>query len=91
VEWSYALLGEAEQRLFDVLGVFPASFGADAAVAVAATAGPDRWRDLDDLTALVSRSLFAEQEGPDQASRYRLLETMRAYARQHVPPPSQPV
>ena len=84
VEWSYALLSETEQRLFDALGVFPASFDADAAVAVAAAAGLDRWDVLDGLTALVSQSLLAEEEGPDQASRYRLLETMRAYARQHL-------
>ena len=84
VEWSYALLSETEQRLFDALGVFPASFDADAAVAVAAAAGLDRWDVLDGLTALVGQSLLAEEEGPDQASRYRLLETMRAYARQHL-------
>ena len=34
VEWSYALLGETERRVFDCLGVFPASFDAAAAVAV---------------------------------------------------------
>jgi hypothetical protein len=28
--------------------------------------------------------MLAAEEGPDQASRYRLLETMRAYARQHL-------
>ena len=84
VEWSYALLSETEQRLFDALGAFPASFDADAAVAVAAAAGLDRWDVLDGLTALVSQSLLAEEEGPDQDSRYRLLETMRAYARQHL-------
>ena len=27
---------------------------------------------------------LAAEEGPDQASRYRLLETMRAYARQQL-------
>ena len=84
LEWSYTLLSETEQRLFDCLGVFPASFDADAAVAVAAAAGLDRWDVLDGLTALVGQSLLAEEEGPDQASRYRLLETMRAYARQHL-------
>jgi hypothetical protein len=84
VEWSYALLGEAEQRLFDALGVFPASFDADAAVAVGAAAGLDRWDVLDGLTALVGQCMLAEEEGPDRASRYRLLETMRAYARQHL-------
>jgi hypothetical protein len=84
VEWSYALLSRAEQRLFDCLGVFPASFDADAAVAVAAAAGLDRWDVLDALTGLVSQSLVAVEEGQDQAGRYRLLETMRAYARQHL-------
>ena len=51
---------------------------------MAAVAGLDRWDVLDGLTALVSQSLLAEEEGPDQDSRYRLLETMRAYARQHL-------
>jgi predicted ATPase/class 3 adenylate cyclase len=84
MEWSYALLAETEQRLFDALGAFPASFDAAAAVAVAAPAGLHRWDVLDGLTALVSQSLLAEEEGPDQTTRYRLLETMRAYARQHL-------
>jgi predicted ATPase len=84
VEWSYALLCETEQRLFDALGVFPASFDADAAVAVAAAAGLQRWDVLDGLTALVGQSLLAAEDGPGQASRYRLPETMRAYARQHL-------
>jgi hypothetical protein len=85
VEWSYALLTESEQRLFDALGVFPAGFGADAAVAVAAAAGLDRWDVLDGLAALVAQCLLAGEDGPDQTTRYRLLETMRAYARQHLP------
>jgi predicted ATPase len=84
LEWSYALLSQTEQHLFDALGVFPASFDADSAVAVAAAAGLDRWDVLDGLTALVGQSLLAEEEGPGQDSRYRLLETMRAYARQHL-------
>jgi predicted ATPase len=84
VEWSYTLAGETEQRLFDALGAFPASFGADAAAAVAAAAGLDRWDVLDGLTALVAQSLLAGEDGPDQTTRYRLLETMRAYARQHL-------
>ena len=32
----------------------------------------------------MAKSLVAEEEGPGQTSRYRLLETMRAYARQHL-------
>ena len=84
VEWSYALLGQAERRVFGCLGVFPASFDAAAAVAVAAAGGLQRWDVLDGLTSLVGKSLVAEEEGPDQTSRYRLLETMRAYARQQL-------
>ena len=84
VEWSYALLGEAERRVFGCLGVFPASFDAAAAVAVAGAAGLQQWDVLDSLTNLVGKSMVAEEEGPDQTSRYRLLETMRAYARQQL-------
>jgi predicted ATPase/class 3 adenylate cyclase len=84
VEWSYALLGQAERRVFDCLGVFPASFDAAAAAAVAAAGGLQRWDVLDSLTDLVGKSMVAEEEGPGQASRYRLLETMRAYARQQL-------
>jgi predicted ATPase len=84
VEWSYALLGEAERHVFDCLGVFPASFDAAAAVAVAGTGGLARWDILDSLTALVGKSMVVEEEGLDQTSRYRLLETMRAYARQQL-------
>jgi hypothetical protein len=39
---------------------------------------------LDGLTSLVGKSLVAEEDGPGQTSRYRLLETMRSYARQQL-------
>ena len=84
VEWSYALLGEADRRVFDCLGVFPASFDAAAAADIAGADGLQRWDVLDGLTSLVGKSLVAEEEGPGQTSRYRLLETMRAYARQQL-------
>jgi len=84
VEWSYALLSEAERHVFDCLGVFPGSFDAAAAVRVTGAGGLQRWDILDALTALVGKSMVVEEEGPDQTSRYRLLETMRAFARQHL-------
>jgi hypothetical protein len=84
IEWSYGLLGQADRRVFDALGVFPASFDAAAAVAVADAGGLPRWDVLDGLTSLVGQSLVVQEEGPDQASRYRLLETTRAYARQQL-------
>jgi hypothetical protein len=90
VEWSYALLSEAERHVFDCLGVFPGSFDAAAAVAVAGAGGLQRWDILDSLTALVGKSMVVEEEGPDQTSRYRLLETMRAYARQQLAATGEP-
>jgi predicted ATPase/class 3 adenylate cyclase len=84
VEWSYALLGEAERHVFDCLGIFPASFHAAAAADIAGAGGLQRWDILDSLTSLVGKSMVAEEEGPGQTSRYRLLETMRAYARQQL-------
>ncbi len=80
VEWSYALLAETERRIFNCLGVFPASFDAAAAADVVGACGLHWWEAIDGLTALVSKSMVAEEEGPDQTSRYRLLETMRVYA-----------
>ncbi len=84
VEWSYALLSESERRIFNGLGVFPASFDAAAAAEVVGTGGVQRWDILHGLMALVAKSMVAEEEGPDQTSRYRLLETMRVYARQQL-------
>ena len=45
IEWSYALLGQAERRVFDGLGVFPASFDARAAdiAAAAGCSGGTSW------------------------------------------------
>jgi predicted ATPase/transcriptional regulator with XRE-family HTH domain len=84
VEWSYGLLSEMERRVFNCLGVFPGSFDTAAAVSVAGAGGLQRWDILDSLTALVGKSMVVEEEGPGQTSRYRLLETMRAYARQQL-------
>jgi hypothetical protein len=84
VEWSYALLSEADRRVFDCLGVFPASFDAAAAADITGADDLQRWDVLDSLTSLVGKSMVAEEEGPDQTSRYRLLETMRAYAWQQL-------
>jgi predicted ATPase/class 3 adenylate cyclase len=84
VEWSYTLLSETERRVFDGLGVFPATFDAPAVAAVAGDGGLERWDILDGLTSLVGKSMVAGEEGPDQMTRYHLLETMRAYARQRL-------
>jgi predicted ATPase len=65
IDWSYTLLGEADRHVFDCLGVFPGSFDAAAAVAVSGARDLQRWDILDSLTALVGKSMVAEEEGPD--------------------------
>jgi non-specific serine/threonine protein kinase len=75
VEWSYRLLSEAEQRGFRRLSAFPASFTLDAA---RAAVGPDAPVIV---PCLVRRSLLvAPRAGPDVRFRYKMLETLRAYA-----------
>jgi hypothetical protein len=74
VEWSYRLVDEPERRAFRLISVFPAGFTLQAAEAVAgAGAGPE-------LLRLVDCSLLSPpQPGPDDRSRYGMLETLRAY------------
>jgi predicted ATPase/DNA-binding winged helix-turn-helix (wHTH) protein len=78
LDWSYALLQPEEQRLFRALGVFAGGFTLDLVAAQDAPGQQDRWALIDMLATLVDRSLVAVDTG--EAPRYRLLETMRAYA-----------
>jgi predicted ATPase/DNA-binding CsgD family transcriptional regulator len=74
VEWSYRLLDEREQRVFRAVSVFPGPFTLEAAEAVAgADTGPA-------VLHLVDCSLLVPpRAGPDDRSRYVMLETLRAY------------
>jgi len=83
LDWSHALLTEPERLVFRRLGVFPASFDLDAAAAVCTGDPIEPWQVLDLLTLLVDKNLVTVDDGGDVA-RYRLLETMRLYARQRL-------
>ena len=76
--WSYGLLGAQEQRLFRALGVFAGGFTLDLAVTLTSDEHVGRWDIVDGLATLVERSLVSVSG--DDPPRYRLLETMRAYA-----------
>ncbi len=74
VDWSADLLDDQHRRFFARLAVFPATFDLDAATAVAAERGvDDAFRMLSDLV----RQSMVTVPGPD---RFRLLDTLRAYA-----------
>ena len=78
IDWSYALLSPEEQRVLVRLAVFPGSFDAIAASAVAADDPADTDAVPLLLSQLVDRSLLTLEAGEP---RYRLLQTVRAFLR----------
>jgi predicted ATPase/DNA-binding winged helix-turn-helix (wHTH) protein len=79
LDWSHDLLAAPERALLRRLAVFPGSFTLEAAAAVAGDDGADETTVVDVLAQLVERSLVVAEQG-EAGPRYRLLETMRAYA-----------
>ncbi|MEO6391969.1 MAG: tetratricopeptide repeat protein [Pyrinomonadaceae bacterium] len=77
IAWSYDLLPEEERELFRRLAVFAGGFSIEAAEAV--VAAPDRDL-LNGITSLVENSLLVQAAVADGASRFHLLEVVRAYA-----------
>jgi predicted ATPase/class 3 adenylate cyclase len=83
IDWSYDLLSETEQLLLDRLSIFVGGFSLEAAEAVAAGGAVETDAVFELLATLVARSLVvADTEGDD--TRYRLLETIRQYAQEHL-------
>jgi len=78
LDWSYALLGTAEQKLFRQLSVFSGTFSAEAAQAVCGTTEQDMV--LDGLTRLVDHSLLRVHHQAKGESRFAMLDTLREYA-----------
>ena len=76
LDWSYDLLDPDEQQVFRSLGVFVDGFDLDA---VAAIAKVPRQTATALVEALIAKSLVARTERR-QDSRFRLLETVKAYA-----------
>jgi predicted ATPase len=79
LDWSYELLPEAERLLLRRLAVFSAGFTLEAAAAVASETGDRLSTVVDGVANLVEKSLVT-LERAGGASRWRLLETIRAYA-----------
>jgi predicted ATPase/DNA-binding SARP family transcriptional activator len=77
IDWSFALLNEAEQTLLAQLSVFAGTFSIEAVEAVCD--GPV----LDRLSGLVDKSLVVAGKRRG-AVRYSLLETIREYAAEHL-------
>jgi len=81
IDWSYDLLPDSERKLFRILGVFSGDFGLDAVSAVHRQNTDDSAFDL--LASLVEKSLV-HAETIDGNTRFRLLESTHAYAREQL-------
>ncbi|CAN5229471.1 LuxR family transcriptional regulator [soil metagenome] len=83
LDWSYDLLDDLERLALARLSVFAGSFELDAAEAVVSGDGIDRDAVLDLVAGLVEQSMV-EVARRDGRARYRLLETIRVYARRRL-------
>jgi predicted ATPase len=91
IDWSYALLSEAEQVLFRRLSIFAGGWTLEAAEEVTGVeAAKNRGQTspqpalaradvLDLLSHLVDKSLVLVERSPVGETRYRMLETVRQY------------
>ncbi|MGZ4693246.1 MAG: ATP-binding protein, partial [Acidimicrobiales bacterium] len=77
IDWSYDLLDPAEQRFFEQLAVFTSSFDLDAAASLGTG---DTVRTADLLDSLVAKSMVTTEGDTDQGLRFRLLDSLQAYA-----------
>jgi len=92
LDWSYALLGPSERTLLARLAVFAGGFSLEAAEAVGAGAAEAAAEGgaappldvLDGLGSLVDHSLLRQEAPPDGAPCFRMLETVREYARERL-------
>jgi predicted ATPase/DNA-binding SARP family transcriptional activator len=79
LDWSWDLCSEAERVLLRRIAVFSGGWSLDAMESVCFEAPLEVETDLDLIGALAAKSLVAMDRGP-HATRYRLLESLRAYA-----------
>ena len=79
LDWSHELLSSPERALLRRLSVFVGGFGLEAAEAVCIGGELQAAEVLDLLAGLVSKSLVISDTA-NSCGRYRLLETIRAYA-----------
>lgn len=77
IDWSYDLLEPTDKQLFAALAVFAGGFTLDAAAAVCGAAPHT-------FVALVDRSLVQGEEAGAGDPRFRMLETVREYARERL-------
>jgi predicted ATPase/class 3 adenylate cyclase len=83
IDWSYDLLHDPEKLTLQRLSVFAGGWTLEAAEQVCAGEGVEGREALDLLTSLADKSLMVVEQN-DGHCRYRLLETVRQYARDRL-------
>jgi predicted ATPase/transcriptional regulator with XRE-family HTH domain/Tfp pilus assembly protein PilF len=81
IAWSYDLLSPDEQALFRRLSVFVGGWTLEAAAAIGSADGRRTADALEGLSFLVDKSLVVLEERENEEPRFRLLETIREFAR----------
>jgi non-specific serine/threonine protein kinase len=81
IDWSYNLLSKPERLLLQRLSVYAGGCTLEAVEAVCAGKGVEADDILDLMMQLVSKSLVISEREQGQEVRYRMLETIREYAR----------
>jgi predicted ATPase/DNA-binding SARP family transcriptional activator len=84
LDWSYELLSEPEQRLFERLSVFAGGWTLEAAEAVGAGDEIEEEHVLDLLSLLIDKSLVVSELVEEGAPRCRMLEPIKQYAREKL-------
>ena len=84
IDWSHELLDAAERTLFRRLAVFAGGWTLDGAEQVCSDAQLPAETICDVLCELVAKSLVIPDSTVDGTTRYRMLETLRAYADEHL-------
>ncbi|HEY3522310.1 MAG TPA: tetratricopeptide repeat protein [Candidatus Limnocylindrales bacterium] len=83
IDWSHDLLADDERAVLRRLAAFAGGCSLEAAEAVCADERIEGWQLLDILSRLVDKSLVVADTAADEA-RYRMLETIREYARDRL-------
>jgi predicted ATPase/DNA-binding SARP family transcriptional activator len=81
LDWSYDLLSGNEQTMLQRLSVFTGGWSVAAAELVCEGGAIQPDDGLDILSQLTSKSLVLAERKPGEEARYRMLETIREYAR----------
>ncbi len=86
IDWSYDFLDDTERRMLRYVSVFSGGWTLEAAETVCAVDGIEEWEVLDLISELVSKSLVDVRvaDSSTDSTRYRMLETVREYARERL-------